>query len=149
MEKCSVCVDSSFRKQSGKRNGENPLLFCNPHSLCICRFGKISCLIWGESRTDKVTHLAGNPLRPKSSTDAQFLKIFIIILDISDLQSVNGIRQFLQLPFQLFKPLVNGWCILRHNNLLSHVVTDSTGFIYKAVSGYIINGDFGSLAFGF
>ena len=33
MEKCSVCVDSSFRKQSGKRNGENPLLFCNPHSL--------------------------------------------------------------------------------------------------------------------
>lgn len=58
MEKCSVCVDSSFRKQSGKRNGENPLLFCNPHSLCICRFGKISCLIWGESRTDKVTHLA-------------------------------------------------------------------------------------------
>ena len=128
---------------------QNALLFCKPHSLCICRFGKISCLIWGESRTDKVTHLAGNPLRPKSSTDAQFLKIFIIILDISDLQSVNGIRQFLQLPFQFFKPLVNGWCILRLNNLLSHVVTDSTGFIYKAVSGYIINGDFGSLAFGF
>ena len=35
----------------------------------------------------------------------------------------TSIRQFLQLPFQFFKPLVNGWCILRHNNLLSHVVT--------------------------
>ena len=99
-------------------------------------FGKISCLIWGESRTDKVTHLAGNPLRSKSSTDAQFLKIFIIILDISDLQSINGIRQFLQLPFQFFKPLVYGLCCWCHRNLLSHVVTDSTGSIHKAVSSY-------------
>ena len=40
--------------------------------------------------------------------------------------------------------MVGVFCV--HNNLLSHVVTDSTGFIYKAVSGYIINGDFGSLA---
>ena len=56
MEKCSVCVDSSFRKQSGKRNGENPLLFCNPHSLCICRFGKSSLAPEGKAiafRLDK------------------------------------------------------------------------------------------------